>query len=194
MQQKKIFILLGHPDIETFTGELAGIYEAGAREAGHKVRRVNLGDVAFDPILHRGYKVIQDLEPGLHEIQSNIKWADHFVIFYPNWWNTMPALLKGFFDRAWLPGFAFNFDKESRQLIQRLKGKTAHVVILAGSNSGFGTWWKYGDYSNEIKRGILEFAGFSPVRVSCFGPAEHVLEEVREKWKKEVRYLGKDGK
>ena len=114
MTTKNIFILLGHPDPETdtFSKAMTEAYEKGAKDTGHTVRRTNLGEVDFDPILHKGYKEIQELEPGLREIQENIKWADHFVVVYPNWWNTMPALLKGFFDRAWLPGFAFNFENE----------------------------------------------------------------------------------
>ena len=79
-KKKKIFILLGNPDSETYSESLAKAYEEGAKEAGHEVRRVNLGDITFDPILHKGYKVIQELEPDLITIQKNIQWADHFVI------------------------------------------------------------------------------------------------------------------
>jgi len=191
--EKKIFILLGHPDNDTYSGSLANAYEEGAKEAGHEVRRVNLGEVDFDPILHKGYKEIQALEPGLVAIQENVKWADHVVIVYPNWWNTMPALLKGFFDRAWIPGFAFNFDKKTKKLIKRLEGKSARVIIVAGSHSGMETRLKYGDYSNEIRRGLLEFAGFSPVKMTCFGPSERVSDAKRDEWQKEVHQLGRKG-
>jgi putative NADPH-quinone reductase len=165
----------------------------GAESKGHEVRRVNLGEVAFDPILHKGYKVIQELEPGLKEIQGHILWADHFVVVYPNWWNTMPALLKGFFDRAWLPGFAFNFDKVNRKIIKRLAGKTARVIIAAGTNSGFITWWKYGDYKNEIQRGILEFSGFNPVEISTFGPCDISGDAEKNNWISEAYALGEKG-
>ena len=191
MQNKKVFILLGHPDKETYSGAMAESYEKGALEAGHEVRRTNLGEVDFDPILHKGYKAIQELEPGLKKIQEDIKWADHVVIVYPNWWNTMPALLKGMFDRMYLPGFAFNFDKETKKLIPLMKGKTARVIVVAGTNSPFKTRLLYGDYTNEIKDGILKFAGFSPVKISAFGPCERCSVEKKEDWKKEVYELGK---
>lgn len=191
-QKKKIFILLGHPDKETYSGSFATAYEEAAREAGHEVRRCNLGEVPFDPILHKGYKEIQQLEPGLLAIQEDIKWADHFVVIYPNWWNTMPALLKGFFDRAWIPGFAFNFDKQTKKIIQRLKGKTANVIIVSGTFTPFMIWWKFGDFKNEIQRGLLEFSGFK-TKVTTFGPCERVDDAQREAWMKEVRAWGKIG-
>lgn len=193
MQNKKVFILLGHPDKDTYSGALAESYEKGAREAGHEVRRTNLGEVEFNPILHKGYKEIQELEPGLVKIQEDIKWADHIVIVYPNWWSTMPALLKGMFDRMYLPGFAFNFDKQTKKLIPLLKGRSARVIIVAGTNSPFKTRFLYGDYTNEIEKGILGFAGFSPVKISTFGPCDRCKIDNKEVWKKEVYNLGRKG-
>jgi len=190
---KKIFVLLGHPDTDTYSGALANAYEDGAKKKGHEVRRMNLGELQFDPILRKGYIEIQELEPDLVALQENIKWADHFVIVYPNWWNTMPGLLKGMFDRMWLPGFAFNFDKPTKKLIQRLKGKSARVIIVAGTHSPFSTWMKFGDYTNEIRKGILEFSGLSPVRLTTFGPCDKVDEKKKEEWRQAVFELGKKG-
>lgn len=189
---KKILIVLGHPDKETYTGLMADAYQRGAEAAGGEVKRFNLGDMSFDPILKKGYKEIQVLEPDLVALQEAWKWADHTVIVYPNWWNTMPAILKGLFDRMWLPGFAFNFDKATKKLVQRLKGKTARVIIIAGTNSPFKTWWSYGDYTNEIQHGILEFAGIK-TKVSAYGPCERVDEKCRQAWLLEVENLGKSG-
>jgi len=139
-----------------------------------------------------GYKVIQELEPDLVMIQEKINWADHVVIVYPNWWCTMPAILKGMFDRMWLPGFAFNFDRESRQVIERLKGKTARVIIVAGTHSPFATWWKYGDYTNEIAHGTLGFAGIK-TKVTAFGPTGKANEKQIQKWLTSVGQLAKRG-
>ena len=154
--------------------------------------RVNIGDLDFDPILHKGYKSIQELEPDLTDLQDRVRWADHLVIVYPNWWCTMPALLKGLFDRFWLPGFAFNFEKPSGKLIQRLKGKTARVIVVAGTHSPFMTWLKFGDYTNEIVHGILGFAGIR-ARATTYGPCDRVTRATCDDWREEVRKLGKRG-
>jgi NAD(P)H dehydrogenase (quinone) len=189
---KRILVLLGHPDKETYSGQMADHYESAARAAGHQVRRVNLGELQFDPILRKGYKEIQQLEPDLLKLQDDIRWAEHLVIVYPNWWCTMPALLKGMFDRMWLPGFAFNFDKETKKLIQRLIDKTARVIIVAGTHSPFQTWWKFGDYTNEIQYGILEFAGIE-ASVSAYGPCDKVDGVCRDKWLGQIEALGRKG-
>jgi NAD(P)H dehydrogenase (quinone) len=192
MTKKKIFLLLGNPDPDTFSGGLSDTYEQAARSSGHELRRMNIGEMHFDPILHMGYKNIQELEPDLVTVQDNIRWADHFVVIYPNWWCTMPAILKGMFDRMWLPGFAFNFDKKTRKLIKRLKGKTARVIIVSGTHSPLAAWFKFGDFTNEISRGILGFSGMD-VKVSAFGPCEKCDDDDRSKWKRQVSNLAKRG-
>lgn len=189
---KKILILLGHTNKASYTATLADAYEAAARNAGHEVVRVNIGDLYFDPILHKGYTEIQPLENDLLLLQEHIREAEHIVVLYPNWWNTMPAILKGLFDRFWLPGFAFNFDKTTHKVIQRLQGKTARIIIVAGHLSPFATWWKYGDYTNEIRHGILEFAGIK-TSVSAFGPCERTTDTCRLAWVKKVEDLGMRG-
>lgn len=193
MQPKKIVIICGNPDAESFTGNILDHYHAAAEEAGHEVRRFNLGELAFDPILHHGYKEIQHLEPDLVMLQEAIRECDHLVIGYPNWWCTMPALLKGLFDRMWLPGFAFNINKETKKIEKHLTGKTARVFIMAGTHSPLKTWWKFGDFTNEIQYGILEFSGIK-TQVSVFGPTEHVDDKTRSKWLKEVDSYGKNAK
>ena len=74
---------MGNPDTDTMSGYFAGVYRDAATAAGHEVRYTNLVDMKFDPLLHKGYKVIQELEPDLVKIQEDIKWADHFVVVYP---------------------------------------------------------------------------------------------------------------
>jgi len=192
ISSRKIFILVGNSHLQGFTAELADAYESAARAAGHEVKRQNIGELRFDPILHKGYSEIQPLEPDLLSVQENIRWADHVVVLYPNWWVSMPAILKGLFDRIWLPGFAFHFDKENQSVIELLAGKTARVIVVDGAHTPFMTRLKYGDYTNEIARGILGFSGMT-VYVTTLGPAEHPDKGKRDAWIEEVRELGSQG-
>ena len=190
---KKILILLGHPDKDTLNGTLAGEYERGAEEALHEVRRMNIGDMTFDPILHFGYKQTQELEPDLVAFQENVRWCEHFVIFYPSWWSTMPALLKGLIDRTWLPDFAYKFTHGGNFWSKLLKGKSA-AMIITSDTAPLIQRIVFGDTTNELRKGILWFAGFSPVRVYKLGYLKHFGIWRRERMKRKVYNLGRKAK
>mgnify|MGYP001608988670 CR=1 FL=1 len=190
MKTKKIFILLGHPDNDSFNCTLADEYERGASEAGHEVRRMNIGELKFDPILHYGYRQIQELEPDLIAFQENVRWCDHFVVLYPSWWSTMPALLKGLFDRAWIPGFAYKFTSDY-SWTKLLKGKSARMFVTSDTIP-LVQRIIFGDTTNELRNGILWFAGFGPIRVKKFGYLKHFNSTGRrERIKRKVYKLGK---
>jgi NAD(P)H dehydrogenase (quinone) len=185
----RIFILLGHPCTDTLSCTLANTYEEAAKAAGHEVRRTNISELQFDPILHKGYKVIQEMEPDLKTVQENISWSEHFVLVYPNWWGGMPALLKGFWDRAFLPRFAFRMHKDKFGWDKLLAGRTARVIILTG-NPPFLDWLAFGDFSASIRRSLLEFAGFK-TSVTVFGPSENTSDKTQATWKNKVAALAK---
>ena len=196
-QKKKIVVLVGHPDRgQTLSREFALLYEVAAKKAGHEVRRFCLAEMQFDPILHQGYKVIQELEPDLKKLQDAVRWCDHLVIIYPNWWGTMPALLKGLFDRMWLPGFSFHMRKHKDGTTAMgwkkiMKGKTARVVVLSGNNPLLIRVF-FGDYTNEIRRAILWFAGFK-TKVMRLGPNDHAPEWMLNHWRRRIARLGRLG-
>ncbi len=186
---QKIFVFLGHPDSASMCREFCDSYADGARDAGHDVRRTNIGDMKFDPILHQGYKVIQELEPDLKKFQEDVKWCDHFVIVYPSWWSTMPALLKGVFDRAWLPAFAYKFLPSGFGWQRLLKGRTATVFVSSDSMPLLARFM-FGDNVNEIRDGILWFAGFK-AKIKKVGPMKKIAPKKRAEWVGQFRMWGK---
>lgn len=196
MTSRKIFILLGHPDRSGFCGEMADSYESAARAAGHTVERMNIGEMQFDPILHKGYRAMQDLEPDLKRFQELVTSSDHFVIVYPVWWVGMPALLKGLFDRAWLPGSAFRYikTKAGKRTIfwhRLFRGKTARILMASGTHPLLVKFLP-GNVNAQLKWGILWFAGFK-VWTRWFGPSENIPEARKARWLAEVRKLGESG-
>ncbi len=188
----KIYLLLGHSDAATLSGALADTYEVAAKGAGHEVRRHNIGEMHFDPVLHEGYKTIQELEPDLKDFQENVRWAEHIVIVYPVWWSSMPALLKGLFDRAWLPHFAFNFAHHGLTWKKLLKGRTARVITTANS-SPWMLWFMYGPPTAALELALLRFAGIR-ARSTVFGPSERASDRTKAKWFRKIERLARKGK
>ncbi len=186
----KVFILMGNPDSDgTLGSELADHYASEARAAGHDVRRTNIGDLSFDPILHKGYKEIQQLEPDLVKVQDDMKWADHFVLIYPLWWAGMPALLKGLWDRIFIPGFAFHFHEDGMGWDKLLDGKTARVLITS-KNWPIVERILFGDFKNEVGRALLGFAGYT-VRITEIGRSEGMPDDMKDKWMQKISKFAK---
>lgn len=186
---KKILILVGNPVASSFSRACAEVYERTAKKMGSQIKRFNIEEMDFDPTLHEGYEVIQELEPDLVAFQKAVKWADHLVFIYPNWWSTMPAKMKGIFDRCFLPGHAFKM--VDGKFTPLLKGRSARVINIVGTTHPFTARMLYGDYTNELRRGILNACGVSPVRIICFGPTSNSPEEKRTQWLQQVERIAK---
>jgi len=187
---KKVLIILGHPNKETFCGSLAESYKKGALISGAEVKEILISDLRFDPVLHRGYKEIQELEPDLVEAQELIKWAEHLVFVYPTWWATMPALLKGFIDRVFLPGFAFKYRENSAFWYKYLTGKSARIIVTMDAPA----WYNFLAYGNAgqkaMKRGTLQFCGIKPVKVTTIGGVKGMKKEQLTNWLTKTEKLG----
>lgn len=189
---KKILIILGHPNKESFCGALAESYKKGAIESGAEVKELILADLQFAVNLQKGYLEIQELEPDLVEAQRLIKWAEHLVWVYPTWWGTYPALMKGFIDRTFLPGFAFKYRENSPWWDKFLTRKSARLIITLDAPV-FYNWLMYGSANQKaMKRATLEFCGIKPVRVTTFGQVKASDDSKRQKWLAEINSLGKN--
>jgi len=179
--KRNILVILGHPDKNSFCSSLAKAYINSARENDSEVRELQLGELKFDPILWNGYNKIQELEPDLAKAQELIQWSNHIVFVYPNWWGAMPALMKGFFDRVFLPGFAFKYRKGSVP-DKLLSGRTAHLMVTMDTPAWYYRWIYRRPGHNEMKRTILEFCGIKVVKISEFSPIHDSNQQQREKW------------
>ncbi len=188
---KKVLIINGHPDKKSFCYALAESYKRGVDKTENQCTVVHLIDLQFNPILTYGYRVVSELEPDLIQMQLQITQADHLVLVYPNWWGTYPALLKGFIDRIFLPNFAFKYLETSPLPEKLLKGKTARLIVTMDTPK----WYYYLVYRspghNSMKKGILEFCGISPVKITALTGIKKSTEAKRTKWLAIIEALGK---
>lgn len=188
---KKIVIINGHPNKDSFNFGIAKAYKEGALNAGTEVKEITIAELNFDPILHFGYQKRMELEPDLLKAREMIQWADHLVWIHPVWWGGLPALMKGFLDRLFLPGFAYQYRENSVWWDKLLKGKTAHIITTL-DQPGWYYWLFYGKPSvNQLKKSTLEFCGVKPVKVTYIGIIRNSTEIQRTQWLQKVKELGK---
>lgn len=188
---KKILIINGHPDKESFCFALAEAYKKGVLTTSAEVKEIIICDLQFNPNLQFGYRKRTELEPVLIEAWEKIKWANHLVWVYPVWWGSFPAILKGFIDRVFLPGFAFK--KKEGSIIywdKLLKGKTARIISTLDQPVWY-YWLVHRQPSNNaLKKLVLHFCGIKPVKITTFGPIRLSTETYRNKLIRKVEQLG----
>ena len=191
MNGKKILIINGHPDKESFSFAIAEAYKKGALISGAEIKEIVVRDLNFNPNLAFGYRKRTDLEPDLSEAQEKIKWAEHLVWIYPVWWASLPAILKGFIDRVILPGFAFKKIENSLWWDKLLKGKSARIISTLDQPAWF-YWLVNKQPSNQaMKKLVLQFCGIKPVKVTTIGPIRLSKDSFRQKWLIKIEKLGR---
>lgn len=186
----KILIINGHPNKESFNQALTTAYEDGAVKSGASVSVIHIWELQFNPNLQFGYTKRMDLEPDLLDSLDKIKAADHLVWIHPVWWGGMPALMKGFIDRLFLPGLTYQYRENSMWWDKLLSGKTARIITTL-DQPGWYYRLMYGRPSvNQLKKSTLEFCGIKPVKVTYVGIVKTATPEQRQKWISQIYNLG----
>ena len=186
---KRILVILGHPSHDSFCGALAERYVQAAKDAGHQVRELRLGALSFDPILREGYRQVQPLEADLLQAQADITWAEHLTFVYPIWWGAIPALLKGFFDRVFLPGFAFKYRPGKAFPEQLLRGRSADLLVTMDTPPWYYRWVYRMPGLHQMRKTTLAFCGIQPRKTLTFGPILGSTERQRETWLKQAQAI-----
>ena len=188
--KKNILVILAHPQSKSYCAALAQAYADGARTAGAEVRQVNLAELAFNPLGSGSHEKPLELEPVLKQAQADIQWAEHLVFVYPILWGTIPALLKGFIERVFTPGFAINFRNDSPLWDKLLKGRSARLLVTLNTPPLLYRLLFRRAGHITMKRSILEFCGIAPVKITDVGPMKNASAGKREKWIQQARALG----
>lgn len=192
----KIVIIDGHPDPapERFCHALVHAYAAGALAAGHEVRRIDVAKLDFALLRSKDAFEHGTVPDTLRPAQDAIAWSEHLVIVYPLWLGTMPALLKGFLEQVFRPGFAIGQAHQGERAGGLLKGKRARIVVTMGMPAFIYRWY-FGAHSlKSLERNILRFSGIGPIRETLIGMVESGDGRQREKALATLRGLGREGR
>lgn len=178
----RILILDGHPNSDSFCSAIADRSLLSARRAGADVRLLRIRDLTFDPILHHGYRKAMQWEQDLELAWEALQWSKHQVWIHPTWWGGMPASMKGFIDRLFLPGKAFASKPNSIRIDGLLHGRSARIITTLDQPR----WWYHltvrAPGIHQLRDATLRFSGVRPVRVTALGIIRTSTAEQRERW------------
>lgn len=188
---KKILVINGHPNQASLNFALATAYAKGAEASGAAVSVIHIAELNFNPNLQFGYRQRMELEPDLLASLEKIKAADHLVWVHPVWWGGLPAITKGFIDRLFLPGIAFQYRPNSVWWDKLFTGKTAHIITTLDQPSWYYRFMFGRPSVNQLKKSVLEFCGIKPVKVTYVGIVKTASLAQREQWIDKIFKLGK---
>jgi len=135
-------VVFAHPLRGSLCGRLADIATETLAEAGHEVELIDLYAEDFDPRLsaaeRRGYYA--DDPHGSSAVARHaaaLARAEALVFVFPTWWFGPPAIMKGWIDRVFAPGVAFDHGKDFGPIVPKLRDlRRAAVVTTLGT-----PWW-----------------------------------------------------
>jgi putative NADPH-quinone reductase len=186
---KKILIIQGHPDSRSahLGHALARAYAEGALVAGHHVEIIDVATLDF-PLLRRPSDWEREAAPpSISDAQGAISRAEHIVFFYPLWMGSMPALLKGFLEQTFRPGFGAPGKGVARK---SLAGRSARIVVTMGMPALVYRWYFFAHSLRTFKRNILALVGIAPVRETVIGNVQKLDQWARTRRIHELRRLG----
>jgi len=107
----------------------------------HQVIATDLYRDCFSPVMteaeRRSYFQPSYAGDEVAPLVRQLRQADGIIFCFPHWWFSMPAMLKGYFDRVWAPGTAFTHDLDGGRIKPLLTNiKLFGVVTTYGS-----PWW-----------------------------------------------------
>lgn len=126
-------VVLAHPDPSSFAHAAAERARRGLEAAGHTVRIVDLYALDYPGALRPDeWRAYESESPVLDPVVAHhielVRSAEALVFVYPTWWSSLPAVLKAWFERTFVPGVAFVLDPRTR----RVRPALGHVRHLVG--------------------------------------------------------------
>ena len=182
---KKIFVVYGHYNDQSFNAAIKKTFIETAKEEGHEVDCVNLYKEKFDPVFSG-----EEPDAIVADHQKKIEKSDTIVLIAPIWNFRMPAIMEGWIDKVLAPPWAFSF----KRLIGNygypkgnLKGKKAIIFCTYGSPRFAVATFFYNMPTRRLRRGIFNICGIKDVLFKRYFAVPFVSDEKRKKFLEDVK-------
>lgn len=165
----RTLVVYCHPNPDSLVAAARDRVVAGLDAAGHEHRLVDLYADGFRPELsleeHRAHRW-PGVAAELDRYVDDLRWAEALVFVYPTWWSGQPAMLKGWIDRVWGCGVAWDMPTGARIIRPRL----THIRRIAIVTTHGSPKW-----TNALEGETGKRTAFRSIRAAC-GP------RVRTSW------------
>ncbi len=181
-----ILLVLAHPLEDSFAAAVARLAQETLGAGGHEVDLLDLYREGFDPSLsaaeRRGYFDEPYDTSGVDNIVARLRAAEGLILVFPQWWFNFPAILKGFFDRAFAPGVAFTHDPAGGRIVPQL----TNIRLFWALTTTGSPWWIVHLFMGNPVRRLLKrgIAAFCARRLNFRMLALHDMDRVTDAGRK----------
>ncbi|XID94968.1 NAD(P)H-dependent oxidoreductase [Paenibacillaceae bacterium WGS1546] len=181
-------IIYAHDYEGSYNSAVRGAILHELREHNQTVAVRDLYQLSFNPILttQELYGFYEQQYPDDVSIeQEHIRQADILYFVFPTWWYSVPAILKGYFDRVFATGFAFRYSKAGP--IGLLTGKKAFVFQTA-ADPVEALQARHLDSAMQaaIGVGILHYCGLDVMEHKIMPSIHHASDDNRREYLSEI--------
>lgn len=191
----KVLVVYAHPYKKSLNHAILEAFLEGLKEGAHEGDLIDLNQDEFNPVLNEGslalYSKGETTDSKVLNYQNRIKNAQYVVFIFPIWWANIPAVLKGFIDKVFLPLFAFKKGKRFPiPLLKCLKG--AAVFSTMSSPKIFTNLWLRNPVKQSFVKGTLKFSGIKKVKNFNLSMVDRLNDKRAKKWLGKVRKFAKN--
>jgi NAD(P)H dehydrogenase (quinone) len=148
----RVLVIYCHPNENSFAGTLHSTVLKTLRDKGHIITDLDLYAEGFKPVMSRQERIEYENPARYHQTvekyAAQLTDTESIVAIYPTWWYGLPAMLKGYFDRVWAPGIAFDIGVDGKFQTDRL----AHIKKLGVVTTYGSPWWLIRLYMGDPER------------------------------------------
>jgi NAD(P)H dehydrogenase (quinone) len=133
----RALVVYAHPDPTSYARAVLGRARRGLERAGHDVRVTDLYADGFDGAMtaeERQAHRVPGVAPELERYADDLRWAELLVLVYPTWWSGFPAILKGWVDRVWVAGVAWELPDGGNRIRPQLRN-IRRIIAITGHGS-----------------------------------------------------------
>jgi putative NADPH-quinone reductase len=134
----RVLVVHAHPDPESFMSGAHRRALAALEAAGHDIRSTDLYADGFEAAMsadERRTHHVPGVAPDLQRYADDLRWAEALVLVYPTWWSGFPAILKGWIDRVWVAGVAWELPDGANRLRPRLSNIRRIIAVTSHGSS-----------------------------------------------------------
>lgn len=161
----RLLVVFSHPSTESFGFALFNRVTDTLRASGHEVETLDLYRMGFNPVLSPDdwTHYLSDTDKLTEQVQDHVDlllWAEGLVFVFPTFYFGVPAMLKGWFERVWLPGITFETAKgRNQRTVPRMQDKKLIAVVTTCGSPKWWIWLIRDPVRSLFKRGLRPLFG-----------------------------------